>query len=279
MRQVVLLMGALGPLCWFGCAPLVNVMTFFPERTERRVHEPLPGSVSEVFVTTADGESLQCFLARGTTDSNVVLYFHGNAGNIYQRVPELVRIAQCGPSVLGVGFRGYGKSTGRPSERGICRDGAAALTYATAVLGYAETQVVVMGRSLGTVVAARTAAGRDVGGLVLVTPLTTGRAYARAHGLGMIAFLAGSAFDNLGAARTVRCRTLIVHGSNDEVIPFWMGRELYESLGAPKEFVEIPGGFHNTLEYDSPELFWGTLERFLGGAAADATPAVPGSSR
>jgi pimeloyl-ACP methyl ester carboxylesterase len=256
------LLGALG-----GCASAVNRAAFYPDRVTTVRDDNLPPATQRVTIPTDDGEKLEGFFLRREGAEKLVIYFHGNGGNIAQRVPELARIASCGANVLGVGYRGYGASTGSPSEQGIYRDGRAALDYAVRTLGFSSKQIVLFGRSLGTTVAIDVAtdqrATREFAGVVLVTPLTSGADVAKAHGASALAFLAGGAFPSEEKAARIAAPVLVIHGTGDEVIPFAQGRRIFERLTAPKRFIAIEQGRHNDLEQRDPATYWGAIEAFI----------------
>jgi fermentation-respiration switch protein FrsA (DUF1100 family) len=248
-----------------GCTGMVNRFAFYPARGEFLYDSSLPPNVRHLTFATSDGETIEGYLVAATTrPERLVVYFHGNAGNIAQRVPELREMAKrTGAAILGCGYRGYGTSTGSPSEAGIYRDGEAALSYARTTLGFAPAQIVVLGRSLGTTVATHLAAqGDDFAGVILVTPLSTGRDFGRAH-MGPVSVMAGRSFDSLGRAPSIAEPVLVVHGDADEVIPFDNGQKLFAALAGPKHFVAISGGHHNDLEFVDPRTFWEAFARFV----------------
>lgn len=230
--------------------------------------QELPYNVKEIYITTSDKKRLQCFYVENPSSDKLVIYFHGNAGNIYNRISELIRLSQSGANVLGVGYRGYGKSTGRPSERGIYKDGLAAISYALDSLKYDLGRIFVFGRSLGTTVAIQIGSQSNPAGIILVTPLTTGKEYGKAHGFGVLSSLAGNAFNSLLACTSIRSPVLIIHGTDDEVIPFWMGKRIFETLHSPKRFIEISGGLHNSLEFNDPALYWSSIEDFISNSGS-----------
>ncbi|HOW57699.1 MAG TPA: alpha/beta hydrolase [Smithellaceae bacterium] len=251
------------PVFFTGCEAVVNHYGFAPAATDPAVRENLPASVQELYLTTDDQEKLQCFFVASKASGKVVVYFHGNAGNLYQRLPELASLAQAGVSVLGVGYRGYGKSTGKPSEKGIIRDGAAALRHVTEKMGYRPEQVFLYGRSIGTVVAISIAGEKKLAGLILITPLTSGRDMMKAHGLGLFAFIAGDSLNNLARCGEISSPVLIIHGTEDEVTPLRMGEQIFAALSSPKEMVTIKGGNHNELEWQDPSLYWNSIAKFI----------------
>lgn len=248
-----------------GCRSMVNRFAFYPARGEYLRDSSLPAGVRHVSYATSDGETIEGYLVEATTrPERLVLYFHGNAGNIAQRVPELREMARrTGAAILGSGYRGYGTSTGDPSEAGIYHDGEAALKYARETLGFAPVQIVVLGRSLGTTVATHLAAqGDEFAGVLLVTPLSTGRDFGRAH-MGPVSVMAGRSFDSLGRAAKITEPVLIIHGNADEVIPFEHGEKLFAALAGPKRHVTIAGGHHNDLEFVDPHAFWAAFAHFV----------------
>jgi pimeloyl-ACP methyl ester carboxylesterase len=220
--------------------------------------------VRRVTVPTADAQQLEAFIIAGEAASRCVLYFHGNAGNISQRLPQVQTLASLTrTTVLAISYRGYGASTGTPSERGIYRDGEAALRYAREELGFAEADIFLCGVSLGTAVAVEVAQDRPLAGLILVTPMTSGRDLARDHGRGGMAWLAGGAFASLTKVPRLRAPALVLHGPEDEVIPYAQGLRLFEAIPTPKRFVAIHGARHNNIAYADPHRFWTAIEDFV----------------
>jgi fermentation-respiration switch protein FrsA (DUF1100 family) len=250
-------------LCLSGCSPLVSRMAFFPDTTDTIPAANLPPDVKEIFFKTGDNVKLQCYFLPLPDSKNILIYFQGNGGNIGHRLPELAQMRRFGVSVLGVGYRGYGKSSGKPSEKGIYKDGAAAFRYAVDSLGYKSKDIFICGRSIGSTAAINTAMDKNIAGLVLITPVTTGKEYASVHGLRFISFLAGGAFDNLSKCKRVFCPCLVIHGTSDEIVPFYMGEQIFGRLTVKKVFVKIEGGDHNALENKDPEAFWGSIKEFI----------------
>ena len=263
--KAILVILLLFPLVYIGsgCQSIINNTAFYPDTVTYVPVEKLPPEVSEKFITTTDGVKIQCYFIPDTSSQNIVIYFHGNAGNISHRLPDLIQIRQFGVSVLGIGYRGYGKSKGRPSEKGIYLDGEAALSYAINELGFSESDIYVFGRSIGTTVAINTAQNRNIAGLILVSPLTSGKEQAQASGLRAISLLAGRSFSNISRIENITCPVLIIHGTHDEVIPVTMGVEIYESLQTKKILHTIYGAGHNNISVDFKREYWNAIEEFL----------------
>ncbi len=246
-----------------GCRFIVNFFAFHPDRHDLLPADRLPAGLQEVFIPTKDREQLQCYWIARQQSPWLLIYFHGNAGNIGHRIPDLLTLADMGLNVLGVGYRGYGKSTGSPSEQGIYRDGQAALAYAQKILGFNLKRIILLGRSLGSCVAVDIARQKALAALVLVTPMTTGRAMGKFHRFGPIALMAGNAFDNLTKIKAIQCPLLIVHGRSDEIVPFYMGEQLYAQAPQPKRFVPIQGAGHNDISIVGADRYWGAIRQLI----------------
>jgi pimeloyl-ACP methyl ester carboxylesterase len=261
--RIVLLLGVLAASG--GCTSVVNRVAFQPDQSYTVSDDLLPPDVRRVFVATDDRERLETLIITPEKPAiRLVIYFHGNAGNIAQRLPQLQTFAATtGAMVLGLGYRGYGASTGEPSERGIYRDGEAALRYATNDLGFALNQIVLCGVSLGTAVAVNTAMDRAFAGVILITPMTSAAELARDHERGSMAWLAGGAFDSLAKVPRLRSPVLVIHGTLDEVIPYRMGQQLFAAIPTPKRFVTIDGARHNNVAFVDPRTFWAAITDFV----------------
>ena len=218
-----------------------------------------------------------------------LLFFHGNAENIGGCLDLAARARAAGFNVLLVDYRGYGESQGRPTEQGIYRDGEAALRDLGSRAGVDPDRIVVWGRSIGAAVAVHLAArgtetagaARDggagesgdpggpprVAGLILESPFTSVPDLLRQGG--HVALLALSRFgtyrfDSAARIGLVEAPVLIVHGTDDEIAPFELGRRLYELAPGRKELAAIRGGGHNDLWAQHGDEVWDAVRRFLG---------------
>lgn len=253
----------------------VNRHAFHPEVTRPHVWQPLPEGVREVYIKTNDDVYLQCFFLPHDSSRNIALFFHGNSGNVYRRMPELLNLSATGLNVLGVGYRGYGKSTGKPTEKGIYEDGASALKYAMETLDYSYSEIFLYGRSLGTLVALETARNKKVAGIILVTPLTSGREITRAHGMRFLSLFVGDVLNNMKKLPDIVSPVMIIHGDADKIVPWEMGNRIYESLTGSRQMITIINGRHNNLEEVNPALYWNSISEFV---LAYGAPALDESS-
>ncbi len=217
-----------------------------------------------VRLDTDDGESLHGWwipapdVSRGT-----LLFFHGNAGNISGRLESVQQFRQLGLNVLIVDYRGYGQSTGSPSEEGIYRDAEACWRYLMETQGVAPQKVVVFGRSMGGGPTTWLAA-REQPGAVILESVFTNVPDVGAHHYSFLPVraLATNQFDSESRVSQVDAPKLFIHSRKDRVVPFELGRQVYEAAAEPKQFLEIDGG-HNDGFLVSAETYLQTIDSFL----------------
>lgn len=246
-----------------GCKAIINGLAFYPDSTNVIATEDLPEGIQELTITAEDKVRTTSLYLPLDGANKLLIYFPGNAGNIYHRIPGLLTLRNSGVNVIGVSYRGYGKSEGAPTEEGVYLDGKAIYQHAINELGFDEQDIIIFGRSIGASVALDTAAHKPLRGVILVTPLTNAKQQAKAGGLGALAPLAGDAFDNLSKVENLSAPVLVIHGSHDRVIPFSMGKTLYEHIKGDKEFVKIEGGGHNNLQDRFRQQYWPPIIRFI----------------
>jgi len=246
-----------------GCKFIINQFAFHPDTRRVLTKNQLPDHVRELFVETEDQIKIQSYFIPNKGSDQILIYFHGNAGNIGGRLRDLLTLNRMGINVLGVGYRGYGKSQGQPSEEGIYLDGKASLEYAAQELGFPLNKVILFGRSIGTTVAINTAQYKNISGLILITPLTSGKEHAKASGLSAISSLAGNSFNNISKIPTIKCPLLVIHGTKDRVIPFAMGKKIDNKATGKKQFIRIEGAGHNNLSTAFKNEYWLPINNFI----------------
>ncbi len=207
----------------------------------------LPG-VQAGRIQTADGLSLIAWYAAPAEPENfVVLYLHGNAGNIAYRARRVLQFAQFGWGVMLPEYRGYGGNPGTPSEQGLLEDARAALARLRA-MAIPPERILLWGESLGTGLAVRLAAESDVACLLLESPYTSMAALARWHLPWLrLGFLLRDRFDSLSRIGDVRAPILVMQGRRDTIVPPEMGRQLLDAARAPAELWQAADSGHNNL--------------------------------
>jgi len=227
---------------------IVDALLFHPQKGVDLTLERLGVAGEEVFLEAEDGVRIHGFLLPPSGPSEgaprALLFLHGNAGNASHRLPNAADLASLGATVLLLDYRGYGRSEGRPTERGVYADARAGLAH-LAKLGFPETRVVLFGRSLGGAVAVDLARGRDLGGVILESTFSSLADAARAGFGSLGAWVARGRFDSRAKIGELRAPLLFFHGDRDEVIPWALGRALFEAAPEPKAFETLAGAGHN----------------------------------
>lgn len=196
----------------------------------------------DVQLATADGETLHGWIIPSGRPGRLLVFFHGNAGNISHRLESIRMFHELGVDVLIVDYRGYGRSTGRPSERGLRQDALAVWRHATDELGYAPESTVLFGRSLGGAVAARLASRVRPAALIVESSFTSvADIAAELYPLFPVRLLTHLQFDTSRALQRVLCPVLVVHSVDDEIIPYQHGRALFEAAGNRARLLPIRG--------------------------------------
>lgn len=195
----------------------------------------------------------------------VVVFFHGNAGNISHRMQKLRLFRAMGASVLLFDYRGFGRSRGRPSETGTYLDGEAAVGYLSRARGIPSDRLVYYGESLGCAVALETALKLPPRALILDSPFTSVVEMGRlVFPFLPVDWLVRCRYDNLAKISRLKVPLLVLHSEEDDIIPFDMGRRLYEAAQEPKRMAVLQGG-HNDGFLESAA--WGPSVRdFLEAA-------------
>ena len=207
----------------------------------------LPG-VRETAVRTEDGLDLLAWYRPPASPGDfVVLYLHGNGGNLGHRAVRIAGLAEHGWGTLMIEYRGYGGNPGRPSEDGLALDARAGLA-ALRSMGFPDERILVWGESLGTGVAVRLASENTVAAVLLESPFTSIAGIASARYWFMpVRRLLLDHFDSLGRIGRVAAPVLVMHGSIDRIVPVAMGREIYEAARPPKELWLAEGADHEEL--------------------------------
>lgn len=221
----------------------------FPVPTAERTTPAAAGftTAEEHVLTTSDGEKIIVWHMPAKSDHSVIVYFHGNGDFLAGRVNRFEAMTADGTGLIAVSYRGYAGSTGAPSEQGMLRDAAAA--YAFAAARYETQRIVVWGFSIGTGVAVGLASEHPIGKLILEAPYTSvAEIIALRYRFIPVRLLARDPFRSDERIGRVTAPLLIMHGTDDPVIPFAFGERLFALADEPKRFVRMPGGGHDDLD-------------------------------
>jgi len=221
-------------------------LQYFPERRRTAPSTVGLSAVEEAVLDTADGERVIVWHTPPRDGKPIFLYFHGNGGSLRWRDERFRALIADGSGLVALSYRGYGGSSGRPTEAGLIEDARAA--YAFVIARYPAERIVLWGESLGSALALTLAAEKPVGRVVLEAPFTSALDVAAQHFwfVPVRLFMKDQFRSDLCVSR-VTAPVLVVHGENDTIVPVTLGERLYSLIRAPKRFVRIAGAGHNDL--------------------------------
>ena len=240
-------------------------MTFYPERALGATPASWGLAYEDVFLSAQDGVRLHGWYIPRQGSKRVLLFMHGNAGNISHRGESIAVFHRLGLNVLIFDYRGYGKSHGSPSERGLYQDAAAAWHYLIGTRGFRGEDIILFGRSLGGAVAAKLASEVQAGSVILESTFSSARDVAASLFplLSRLVVLRYD-FDTASYLKSVTSPILVLHSPEDDIIPFYLGERVYQAAGEPKVFVEMQGG-HNGGFLQTQPRYEEALGRFIAG--------------
>jgi hypothetical protein len=219
-------------------------MMYFPDTARTPPAAAGLPQAEEVTLTAQDGEKLIAWHVRPAEGRPIILYFQGNGGGPSLRVRRFRNLAADGFGLLALCYRGYGGSTGSPSETGLLLDGAAAYEFAAS--HYGADRIILWGESLGTGVAVALAAERPVARLLLESPFTsTADIAAATYPIVPVRLLMKDQFRSDERIAKVTVPVLVLHGVRDGVVPIRYGERLYGLIRSPKRFISLPNAGHN----------------------------------
>lgn len=222
-------------------------LMYFPDTTRYAPAAAGLPQAAEVTLVSADGERLIAWHVPPRGPKPVVLYFQGNAGASNLRAERFAWLTADGTGLLALSYRGYGGSSGKPTEDGLIRDALAAYDFAAA--RYPAKRIVLWGESLGTAIAIALAAERTVGGVMLDAPFTSAAAIgAAAYPFAPVRWLIKDKFRSDQRIARVSAPLLVLHGERDRVIPIRFGERLFALAREPKRMVRFPNGEHADLD-------------------------------
>lgn len=224
---------------------LVSALLFFPEKYPAGNWTPHDLKFRDVWFKADDGSQLHGWLCKADRERAMIFFAHGNGGNIATRVPWLTYLqSKLNVSVFIFDYRGYGRSEGVPTVDGTLQDGRAARRALRAISGN-DTNVVLMGESLGGAVVVQLAAESPARGLILQSTFTSLRDIADLHYPLLSSIVPTNALNSGSLMPSIHCPLFQSHGTMDEVIPFTNGKKLFTLANEPKEFVQLEGVGHN----------------------------------
>lgn len=262
MTKTLLSAAALLVLAWILRGRFENAMLYVPDP----VLTAHPGTYGlaheELDIKARDGARVHGWFIVNAATSPVILACHGNGGNISNRLDKLLIFRRAGASVLLFDYRGYGKSRGSLSEKGVYNDAEAAYSWLTAKKGIAPERIVVYGESLGGGPATQTALDKPCAGLILDSAFTSVAEMGKIVLPWFPSALIKTRYDNIGKLARLKVPILVMHSPQDDIIPFSMGKRLFDAAPMPKRFFEMKGN-HNEGFLDSEPAYGKVIADFL----------------
>ena len=249
---------------WF----LEKSLIYYPDKYLEATPQDYDLAFEEVFFPTSDGMEIHGWwipAKAGGAGRPVILWMHGNAGNISHRLHNARLLHdRLDVNLFLFDYREYGLSQGEVSEEGTYADAEGALAYLMGRPGLDTSRLIYFGRSIGAAVAVELATRRAPAGLILESPMTSIPAMARAIvPWPPVGPLLSTKYDSLAKIGQLRVPLLVLHGTADEIVPFVQGRKLFEAAGEPKRFYAIEGARHNDTYFVGGEPYLRAWEAFL----------------
>lgn len=224
-----------------------RALMYFPDATRVAPAQAGLPQAQEVMLTSRDGERLIAWYVLPREAKPVVIYFQGNAEGLSARVNRFTWLTADGAGLLALAYRGYGGSTGKPSEQGLILDAGAAYDFARA--RYPAKRIVLFGESLGTGVAVALASEHEIGALILDAPFSsTADVGAAAYSFAPVRWLMKDTFRSDERLGRVAAPLLVMHGEQDRIVPIRFAEKLFALAREPKRMVRFPQGGHVNLD-------------------------------
>ncbi len=242
---------------------LQDRLIFIPFREINSTPAMAGWEFEDLLLPTEDQAVVSAWWIPAPSERGVLLYCHGNAGNISHRLAATAIFRDLGLSVLLFDYRGYGKSKGILSEQGTYRDAETAWNYLIEVKKRRPKQILLFGKSLGGAIAAEMALRHRPGGLILQSSFTSLPDMAAGlFPLMPARYLVKYKYATEEKIGSIACPTLIVHSQEDEIVPFAQGRILFAKAAEPKRFLTIQGD-HNQGFLTSGDTYRKGISDFL----------------
>ncbi|MEJ2178944.1 MAG: alpha/beta hydrolase [Gammaproteobacteria bacterium] len=238
-------------------------MIFFPTKELSDSPGNWGMQYEDVVLHTADGIQLHGWFIAKQNAKKTLLFFHGNAGNISHRGQSIEIFYNLGLNVFIIDYRGYGQSKGEPSENGLYEDARTAWNYLTETKGVSKDNIILFGRSLGGVVAAKLGSEVNTDSVILESTFSSARDMAsELFPLLSHIILLRFKFDTQGYVKQIMDPVLVIHSPEDEIIPYSLGRKVFDAANQPKQLLEIQGD-HNSGFLQSQPQYRKKIDEFL----------------
>lgn len=235
---------------------------YYPVKQIEATPKSVGLSYQDLTFETSDDQKINAWFIPGDAKAPVIYFLHGNGGNIGGRLAKISFFHKLGIKVFIIDYRGYGKSSGKPSEKGLYADALAGYHYLCGVLKIPADHIVLYGESLGGAVAIDLAVKKPVGGLIVEGSFTSIADMAKKFYPYLPSFLIFSRYDSYSKVALIKVPKLFICSPQDEIVPFALGKKLFGQAAAPKEIFQAQGG-HNDCFFTQPEKIKNSIIKFL----------------
>ncbi|MEI7997883.1 MAG: alpha/beta hydrolase [Candidatus Omnitrophota bacterium] len=223
---------------------LERTAVFFPGKYIDSTPSHAGLSFEDLYLTTVDHIKINAWFVKASSDASTIIFAHGNAGTMSDRVMRIKFLHDLGFNVLIFDYRGYGRSQGEPTEKGIYLDAQAAYDYLQTRMDINHERIIAYGASLGGVVMIDLATQKRFAALVVESSFTSAADMALRYYPLLPSFMLSIKLDSLSKINKITIPKLFLHSAEDQTVPFSMGQKLYTKAANPKSFLLIHGG-HN----------------------------------
>ena len=212
--------------------------------------DELKVKIEKVKIKTSDNfELLGWFHEKDLSNFKTIVFFHGNAGTLENRIHKINHFKEMNVNFLIISWRGFSGNLGKPTEEGLYEDGKSTVNWLKEQ-GLKDKDIILYGESLGTGVATHIAQRRKFAGVILESPFTSMIDAAKnVYPYFPVSILLKDKYKNDKKIRNIKSPILIMHGENDNIVPFWMGKKIYELANEPKYYF-FPKNDNHMMEYN-----------------------------
>lgn len=235
---------------------------FFPIRNIEFTPLSINLKFEDIYFKTLDALKINGWFIPHNNAKYTLLFLHGNAGNLADRLDKIKILNSLGLNMFIIDYRGYGKSQGRPSEKGLYLDAQAAYEYLLNVRKIPSEEIILYGESLGTTATVDLASRCKVKAIILESGFSSGRDMARVVYPFIPNFIFSDRFNSLKKIKGITVPKLFLHSRDDEMIPFRLANKLFSEACEPKYFKELRGS-HNSAFIDYPQEYLSAIKNFI----------------
>ena len=240
---------------------------FFPARHIAQTPQAFRLGFEDIYFLTKDNVRLNGWFIKApqtarTSKAATVLFFHGNAGNIGDRLEKIFMFHQMGLNVFIIDYRGYGNSQGHPTEKGMYQDAAAAWDYVLTRNDVEAKKIIGYGESLGGAAAIDLAVDHPLAALISESSLSSAADMSRKILPIVPSFLLSVKLDSVSKVKRISAPKLFIHSPNDEMVPFIQSQKLFQAAAEPKEFLKILGS-HNEGYAAAGQIYTTGIQAYL----------------